>query len=91
MEKHKNSHLEAELVKLRKSAVEIVSSSYCTVYITSVFYTICAASFLGARGMVVGRAAHFFFVTLEKSVRFQVFQVQDCASPSTCVGRVVDG
>ncbi|CAN0184896.1 unnamed protein product [Ectocarpus sp. 4 AP-2014] len=26
MEKHKNSHLEGELVKLRKSAVEIVSA-----------------------------------------------------------------
>lgn len=27
MEKHKNSHLEGELVKLRKSSVEIVSDA----------------------------------------------------------------
>ena len=27
MEKHKNAHLEGELVKLRKSAVEIVSAA----------------------------------------------------------------
>ena len=27
MEKHKNAHLEGELVKLRKSAVEIVSAT----------------------------------------------------------------
>ena len=33
MEKHRNAHLEAELIKLRKSAVEIVS--------TSVFTSIC--------------------------------------------------